>query len=236
MPIIEAMALAKSLGGGLGTAASIMTSVSDIMAYSGPKNVLLDIGAHRGLVSSAGLVHGWREVVAVEPDPENIVAIKADFAMLLNGRIRPRPQARVIERAVSTESGKMVELRGVPNSYGQRSIVYRHHYAFPRVSDVETISFCALMDEVGDVDYCKIDVEGAEYLFLDGSKEAIDALRRVRYLNLELHGGLQWYSGTPLDGGEGRPPTHDALCHTLTGAGFDINPLADGYRGFRSDR
>lgn len=149
------------------------------MEYDGPLDVVVDIGANFGAVAIAAALRGARRVIAVEADPHNAFVLRDHISRYgLDGKID------VIEAAVVKEGGAPVMWRAKGTS-GQRSCVFGT--VAEDVGSVESISFADVMEQAGHADYCKIDVEGAEYLFLDGDAALAD-LARIGFLDLELHG------------------------------------------------
>jgi len=104
----------------------------------------LDVGAHRGVVTTA-LLRDFKRVVAIEP---------SDLAEQIQG-------ATVIRACVSNQAGKCGMAHGKHNT-GQRHVAAGDDY------DVITIDSLGLAP-----DFIKLDVEGMEYFALLGAADTI---------------------------------------------------------------
>lgn len=152
----------------------------NILAYDGPLDVVVDIGAHIGFFTYAALNKGAREVWSFEPTPinfEKLVANVLDDGLL--GQVTPLPLAIGGDRRYAT-------LGRAGRNNGQHGILMAPKLAGPHVARVIPLS--ALLSLLPDrIDYLKIDIEGAEFLAFD-DVDSVDALlSRVGYLELSLH-------------------------------------------------
>jgi FkbM family methyltransferase len=119
-----------------------------------PKSVVWDIGANVGLYSLVASRRAMR-VIAVEPVAENVKYLERHIS--LNG-IR---NIEVVVAAVARECGRASFSAGDNRSTG-------HLAAGPLNVDVVTLD--SLFVKFGAPDVIKVDVEGAEYLALQGAK------------------------------------------------------------------
>lgn len=161
-----------------GSIMAVREALSRFMAYDGPLDHVLDIGANYGAVAIAAALRGAKHVVAVEADPANAAMLRDHVA-----RYKLSDRIEVIEKAVTKVSGERVPWLAKGTS-GQRSCVFGPFGE--QAGAVDTIAFIALLRE--PVDYVKIDVEGAEYLFLVDDLHTRGALANIGFLDLELHG------------------------------------------------
>jgi FkbM family methyltransferase len=122
--------------------------------------LLIDVGAHHGYVSLAFAKKGWR-IVAFEPERVN----RAKFAATLEGY----PNIECIARAVSNVSGDKVPFYVSEEHYGIHSLK-PWHATHRAAYEVETVKLDEIMAERGleHVTFLKIDVEGADFLALQG--------------------------------------------------------------------
>lgn len=138
-----------------------------------PHDLFIDVGAHVGLYTIWALDCG-AEVIAVEPNPESLAQLKANLH--LNGY-----QAEVFGGALSEHAGEAV-LAG-PDLARQHLVMgvpgdLERDYADVTVSTLDRI----LGDRVAAG--VKIDVEGAEFLVLEGGRRALEQ-HRIRLLQIE---------------------------------------------------
>jgi FkbM family methyltransferase len=122
-----------------------------------PKSVVWDIGANVGLYSLVASRKAMR-VIAVEPVAENVRYLERHIA--LNG-IR---NIEVVVAAVAGECGQASFSAGDNRSTG-------HLAAGPLKVDVVTLD--SLRMKFGAPDVIKMDVEGAEYLALQGAERCL---------------------------------------------------------------
>jgi len=139
----------------------------------GPGVRYLDLGAFIGPTAIYAAALGC-EVTAVEPDP----TMFAELAR--NVELNPGLKIRLVPAALALEDGEG-ELH--VNVASQASLLAGDG---PTVR-VRTLSPETLAEEVGEVDFVKIDVEGAEYLFLP---RLVRALRGRPAIYLSTHPGL----------------------------------------------
>jgi FkbM family methyltransferase len=152
-----------------------------------------DVGANVGFYSLL-LRHNFRQVYAVEPVPANIRRLKRSLS------IRFARNVTVVPVTLSDKNGKATfyvnsDSRTLIDNLSASSLLEKFEfrscdhapdrtYAGSPIS-VETMTFDSLLSEP-KADLVKIDVEGAEFLVLDGMKESF-AKQRVMNILIELH-------------------------------------------------
>ena len=152
-----------------------------------------DVGANIGFYSLL-LRHNFHKVYAIEPVPTNIRRLKRRLF------IRFVRNVKVVPVALSDKNGKATfyvnsDSRTLIDNLSASSLFEKFEfrscdhapdraYAGSPIS-IETLTFDSLLTEP-TADLVKIDVEGAEFLVLDGMKESL-AKRRVRNILVELH-------------------------------------------------
>jgi len=158
-------------------------------------DVFWDIGAHMGFYSLM-MRRNFGRVVAVEPNPET--------AATLRERTRAAGNIEVLEIALSNINGSVplytqkekFSIPGIYNKFQNDSLLAKSVHKSARdpstdrvVENRPSIQVSQRrFDEMsaGPVDLVKIDVEGAEFLVLDGMRDSLkDGL--VKRIMLELH-------------------------------------------------
>ena len=135
-----------------------------------PGDTVVDCGAHVGVFTRYALNQGAARVVAVEPDPQNIIAFEANLAEeIASGKVT------LIRGGVWNEETVLPLAREEGNS-ASRSFVYSYEQA------VEGIPLFPLDKIVADqnldrVDFVKMDIEGSERVALEG---AVDTIKRFK--------------------------------------------------------
>lgn len=147
--------------------------------------VVLDLGAHVGTVSVLAASRGAARVIALEPNPDNFLALVQNVRVNDQwGRVVPLPLAV----AATTGTARLTSAGGS----GQRSLLYKN--VGQESFAVQTVAFEDLLANVirtfGRIDLLKMDLEGGEWpIFAHARKGGNVAalLERVRYFDLELH-------------------------------------------------
>jgi len=142
------------------------------------------------------LRHSFRRVYAVKPVPANIRRLKRSLSIRLVSNVR------VVTVALSDTNGKATfyvnsDSRTMVDNLSASSLLEKfefrscdhaldRRYAGSPIS-VETMTFDSLLSEPkAKADLVKIDVEGAEFLVLEGMRESF-ARQRVSRIMVELH-------------------------------------------------
>jgi len=122
-----------------------------------PKSVVWDLGANVGFYSLLAARRGSR-VIAVEPVAENVSYLKRHIAL---NKIR---NIEVLVAAVARECGRASFSIGDSRSMGRLA---------PGPLEVDVITLDSLLLKFGAPDVIKIDVEGAEFLALQGGEHCL---------------------------------------------------------------
>lgn len=143
-------------------------------AWMPPETRVLDVGAHIGSFTVAAWERGARNIVAFEPEGENWTLLSANVAGL--------PGVTVCNEAVWSTTGDFVTIRPStdPSNTGGGSAV-------TEFGSIPTVSLRDAIQRAGfeEIDFLKLDCEGAEFEILGAADEA--TLRRVRHIAGEYH-------------------------------------------------
>ncbi len=144
--------------------------------YVKPGMVIYDVGANAGFYTLlSSILTGERgKVLAFEPVPQNIYYIKRHIE--LNKIVN----ATIIEKAVSDKISKLKFTLGSNLSMG--------HFSDSGEIEVETISLDDFVKQGNPLpDLIKMDIEGAEYQALEGTKEILRTKKPVIFLATHGH-------------------------------------------------
>ncbi len=135
---------------------------------------IVDLGANVGFsVRYLSERYPRARILAYEPDPEILALARRNLA--------GRPQVSLRAAAVAAEPGTLTLHRFAGGSWGNSSFV-----TFQEVSDtftVDAVTLDSIIEELGQVDILKIDIEGGEYGVLRGCRN----LERVGCIVGEVH-------------------------------------------------
>jgi FkbM family methyltransferase len=142
---------------------------------------ILDLGANIGAtVADLAVGHPGARVLGVELDAANVAIARRNIE-------RWRDRASIVHGAVWTDDGE-IAYGGERGEWAYRILpAMDARTDAAAIATVPAFSMATLIDMVssdGDVDYVKMDVEGAERFLLDGSG---DWAARVRCLQVEVH-------------------------------------------------
>ena len=131
-------------------------------------DIVLDCGANIGVYTRVALDAGAKIVVAIEPAPENIEALKRNFkAEIAAGRVI------VVEKGVWNKDD-VLTLNIDPNNTAADSFVIQREGGHKGVQ-VPLLAIDKLVEELKlpRVDYIKMDIEGAEQKALIGAQKTL---------------------------------------------------------------
>jgi FkbM family methyltransferase len=146
----------------------------------GELRTILDLGANIGAtVADLAAAHPDARVVGVEPDAANVAIARRNVE-------RWHDRASIVQGAVWTEDGE-IAYGGDRGEWAYRVLpAMDERTEAAAIATVPAFSMNTLIDMLapgGDVDYVKMDVEGAERFLLDSAEWA----GRVRCLQVEVH-------------------------------------------------
>lgn len=130
-----------------------------------PGDTVVDCGAHVGVFTKYALQHGAARVVAVEPDPANIVCLESNLAQeIAEGRVI------VVKGGVWNKETRLPLFLKDQNSLAP-SFVIKHRGA-AELEGTPVFPLDGIVDQLNlvRVDFIKMDIEGAEREALAGAR------------------------------------------------------------------
>ena len=142
--------------------------------------IVVDVGAHQGLVAQEFVDLYGCQVYAYEPNPV--------FYERLERRFSDNPLVHPLPYGLGATDATMVM-----SQLGLGSTVYGQNDGTVPTVDVQIRDAAVVLDELGyeRIDYLKLNIEGAEYDLLDRLIEA-GWMHRTRYILIQFH---EWYHG-----------------------------------------
>jgi FkbM family methyltransferase len=151
------------------------TKVSQFL-YGTRGRLFVDVGANLGRYEVL-LGKNYERIIAIEPSPENMSFLKRNAANVKAKNIE------YLQCAVSSQNGNATLFYG--EHCGANTLMSADLNA--EGLQVKTVTLDTLLKEEDNVDLVKVDVEGAEWEVLAGSKEVLPKIKRwlVEVHNLE---------------------------------------------------
>src|SRR5215217_4348696 len=161
----------------------------DIIEYFTPKegDIVVDIGAHIGryTIISSKRVGANGKVIAIEADPSNFEMLKSNIKLNQLTNVTPLNYA-----VYSKETKIKLYLPEVESGYTIYNTIMsnraRTEDKFVEVS-ANTLDYLLQLNEITDVNWVKIDVEGAEFEVLKGASNVLSKSKDIALL-IEVHG------------------------------------------------
>lgn len=134
--------------------------------------VVLDGGANVGVFTRKALDAGARTVIAIEPAPENVDVLRRNFSKeIANGRV-------VIEAVGLWNEPGELPLRIDANNSARNSFVLNYGPAASMVNiPLRTIDSLVESLALTNVDFIKLDIEGAEKKAIAGARQTMTRFR-----------------------------------------------------------
>jgi FkbM family methyltransferase len=135
-------------------------------AHVRPGDVVIDCGAHIGGFTRVALRAGARMVVAIEPESSNLLAFEKNLAQeLRTGKVK------LIRKGVWDTSGRVsLHLSRVGDSH---SLVIPHNDKGEETVEVTTLDALVESLSLPQIDFVKMDIEGAEQNALRGGRQLL---------------------------------------------------------------
>jgi len=158
--------------------------------YDGPcEGVLVDVGAHTGLLSVRAAQAGFESIYCYEASTHSFQALHSNMQLVKT----PGVSHQLHNLAVTSVTGQEFILydykvkgdSGGTNT-GMRSALYRDGMRNVH-SQVQTISLEDIISCHPRIEFLKVDIEGGEYTAFKPTASLRELLRRVHYLSVELH-------------------------------------------------
>lgn len=180
-----------------------------------PQSNCIDVGCHKGEILDLMLARAPQGTLfGFEPIPE--------FYEQLKEKYRSNPRVRIFPVALSDKEGVSTfqHVLNAPAYSGMLKRKYDNRHVEIREITVNTGTLDSILVSDPSIDLIKIDVEGAEYLVLQGARETIRRTRPVIIFEFGM-GAADCYGTRPED-------IYQLLCSDL---GLRINTL----KGFLHD-
>ena len=136
-----------------------------------PGDVVVDAGAHVGVFARWALKQGAKRLIAIEPNPNNIICLEHNFAdEIVAGTVT------IVKAGIWDEKGQL-ELK-IHDCITSRSTLMGMSDISHSIS-VPVLPLDDVLDELGveNVDFIKMDIEGAEQRALVGARRTIERFR-----------------------------------------------------------
>jgi len=146
----------------------------------GPNDIVIDIGAHRGVFAGFASNRTRNAVVAIEPDPENSEQLER---FILDNKI---DNIELKKMAVDLNSGETTLYKAQSSS--RHTITGIDQVSGKQLAEtvrVKAIALSDLFSTFETIDFLKMDCEGAEIYILVNSED--ETLRKVKCLVAEVH-------------------------------------------------
>ncbi|UDF03396.1 FkbM family methyltransferase [Asticcacaulis sp. AND118] len=133
-----------------------------------PGATVFDLGAHQGIVAMmlAREVGPTGRVIAVDAHPHNVQVARRNFD--INGFLH----CEIINAAVSNAPGRIKFVSDLNGQVDKGDVREKNPWA--SFFEVDAITINALIEHYGHPDVIMLDVEGAEFLALEGASKAFE--------------------------------------------------------------
>ena len=136
-----------------------------------PGDIVLDAGANVGVFTRKALMFGAAKVIAIEPGPENIEALRKTFAPeIADGRVVVYPMG-------VWDKDDVLKLSVDPSNSARDSFVRTIEHAQFISVPLTTVDKIVAELDLPRVDFIKMDIEGAEQKAIVGAKDTIARFR-----------------------------------------------------------
>ena len=156
-----------------------------IKNYNGSRDTMLELGSHVGCGTLFFAAEkGFKRIMAVEAFFENFrLLVRNVYGNRLENAVTP------MWAAIALKTGEFRRLfwAGSRLNHGQYGTFFRDDRHI-NAGFAQTIGFEHVLSLFDTIDVLKVDIEGGEYEIFSPRDSLKDALRRVRFLELEAHG------------------------------------------------
>jgi FkbM family methyltransferase len=159
----------------------------EILDQFNPKrgDTIVDVGAHIGLYSliAAKRVGSSGKVIAIEPDPENCKLLQR------NVELNKLTNVTILECAAFSSNSKLkLYLPGKERGFTKLSTLMANRAVTENFLEIDatTLDYLLVMQGIAQVNWIKIDVEGAELEVLKGAAVTLSESKDVALL-IEVH-------------------------------------------------
>jgi FkbM family methyltransferase len=161
-----------------------------------PGDTVVDVGAHIGLYTliAAKKVGPSGKVIAIEPDPDNCNLLKRNI------ELNRLTNVTILERAAFSSNSKLkLYLPGKERGFTKLSTIMANRAVTENFLEIDatTLDHLMLMQGITQVNWIKIDVEGAELEVLKGATVTLSVSKDLAMLievhnvnNMDLHSAI----------------------------------------------
>ena len=171
---------------------SINKMITLLRAASGPsgtKTTMLDIGANYGIYSISAACHVPHcRAYAFECNPDTLGILRDNVAQNSTSMDQSGSSVTVVDKAVSSQSGISHFQTKIDDGHGTLDINNESDTShFRNVIDVPTIDGDWMIKNLDfeTIDFCKIDVEGAEKAVITGLRNLLSE-KRIKHIQIEV--------------------------------------------------
>jgi len=190
--------------------------------FNGSHETMLELGAHIGISTLYFAAEkGFKRILAIEAFFENFRKLVTNtYSNHLGGIIAPMWAAV----ALKTGEARTLFWSDSQSNHGQYGTFFRSDRHI-NAGFTQTIAFEHVLSLFDTIDVLKIDIEGGEYEIFSPRDSLKDALKRVRFLELETHTPAPGFFKDDEFAQYGYP--HQATANTILKAflkdcGFDL--------------
>jgi FkbM family methyltransferase len=144
-----------------------------------PDSFVVDIGAHRGTFVGFSAQKTRGKIIAIEPDAENFKALQE---FIKKNQIK---NVDLLNCAIGPSDGKIMVYRSVSSRHTTTGFDQVTGEKLSDVMEVPSMKLSTLLAPYSQVDFLKMDCEGAEYEIIENAD--IDTLKKIKALSMEAH-------------------------------------------------
>lgn len=154
-------------------------------------DIVVDVGTYIGrfTINAAKKVGTTGKVIGIEPNPENYAILRKNVSITNSNNVT------TVNAAASDRPGTMRMYKGPAGGWTTIKPITSKYF------DVDCVTIDDTMDKLGidQVDWIKIDVEGAGLLVLEGAKRTLERSKNLRVI-MEVHtfygesGAIEWFN------------------------------------------
>jgi FkbM family methyltransferase len=133
-----------------------------------PGDIVLDCGANVGVFTRLALKAGAKQVIAIEPAPDNVECLRRNFAQEIADK-----RVILVPKGVWNKEDTLELLVDPDNQAADSFVIHREGAKAVARVPLTTIDRLVAEYQLPSVDYVKMDIEGAEVRALEGARETL---------------------------------------------------------------